>query len=50
MKKKWNNHKGSAKARVDCSRREARMKGGGPNEAGEIEDEDILILNSDQEV
>ena len=38
VKKKWNNLKGSAKARVDCSRREARMTGGGPNEAREVED------------
>ena len=50
VKKKWNNLKGSAKARLDCSRREARSIGGGPNEAGEVEDEDILILNSDKEM
>ena len=31
-KKKWNNLKGFAKARGDCSRRKARMTGGGPNE------------------
>ena len=48
VKKKLNNPKGSAKARVDCSRREARMTGGGPNEAGEVED--IRILTSDKEV
>ena len=40
----------SAKACVDCSRREARMTGRGPNEAGEVEDGDILILSSDKEV
>ena len=50
VKKKWNNLKGSAKACVDCSRREARMTGGWLNEAGEVEDEDILVLNSDIEV
>ena len=50
IKKKWNNLKGSAKARVDSSRREARRTGGGPNEAGEVEDEDILILSSDREL
>ena len=49
-KKKWNNLKGFAKARGDCSRRKARMTGGGPNEAGEVEDGDILILRSDKEV
>ena len=48
--KKWNNLKGFAKARGDCSRRETRMTGGGPNEAGEVEDEDILILRSDKKV
>ena len=26
------------------------MTGGGPNEAGEVKDEDILILSSDKEV
>ena len=36
VKKKWNNLKGSAKARVDCSRKEARMTGGRQNEAGEV--------------
>ncbi|KAI6661407.1 hypothetical protein LOD99_13278 [Oopsacas minuta] len=41
---------GSAKARVDSSRREARRTGGGPNEAGEVEDEDIRILSSDREI
>ena len=50
VKKKWNNLKGSAKGRVDCSRREARRTGGGSNEAGEVEDEDILILSSDKEI
>ena len=40
----------SAKARVDSSRREARRTGGGPNEAGEVKDEDILILSSDREL
>ena len=35
---------------MDCSRREARRTGGGPNEAGKVEDEDILILISDKEV
>ena len=51
IKKKWNNLKGSAKARVDYSRREARRTGGGgPNEAGEVEDEDIMILSSDREL
>ena len=50
IKKKWNNLKGSAKARVDSSRREARRTGGGPNEAGEVEDEDILILSSDRDL
>ena len=44
IKKKWNNLKGSAKARVDSSRREARRTGGGINEAGEVEDAYILIL------
>ena len=34
VEKKWNNLKCSAKACVDCSRSEARMTGGGPNEAG----------------
>ena len=48
VQKKWNNVKGCGKARVDCSRREARMTGGGPNEAAEIEDEDILILSSEK--
>ena len=50
VKQKWNNLTGSAKACVDCSRREARMTGRGPNEAGEVEDGDILILSSDKEV
>ncbi|KAI6653937.1 hypothetical protein LOD99_3113 [Oopsacas minuta] len=50
IKEKWNNLKGSAKARVDSSRREARRTGGGPNEAGEVEDEDIRILSSDREL
>ena len=36
VKKEWNNLKGSAKARVDCSRREAKKTEGGPNEAGEV--------------
>ena len=49
VKKKWNNLKGSAKTRVVCSRREARMTGRGPSEAGKIEDEDILILSSEKE-
>ena len=49
-KEKWNNLKGSAKARMDCSHKKVRMTGGGPNEAGEVEDEDILILGSDKEV
>ena len=35
---------------MDYSRREARRTGGGPNEAGEVEDEDILILSSDREL
>ena len=43
VNKKWNNLKGSAKARVDCRRREARR-------TGEVEDENILILNSDKEM
>ena len=30
--------------------REARRTGGGPNEAGEVEDEDILILSSDRDL
>ena len=38
------------KARVDCSRREARKSKGRPNEAEEVEDEDILILISDKEM
>ena len=38
------------KARVDSSRREARRTGGGINEAGEVEDEDILIISSDREL
>ena len=50
VNKKWNNLKGSAKARVNCSRWEARRTGGGSNEAGEVEDEDILILGSDKEM
>ncbi|KAI6647067.1 hypothetical protein LOD99_8904 [Oopsacas minuta] len=50
IKKKWNNLKGCAKARVDSSRREARRTGGGPNEAGEVEDEDLRILSSDREM
>ena len=50
VKKKWNSLKGSAKARVDCSRREARRTVGGPNVGGEVEDEDILILSSDKEM
>ena len=33
---------GSAKARLDCNRREARMTRGGPKEAGEVEDKDVL--------
>ena len=48
IKKKWNNLKGSSKARVDYSRREARRTGGGQNEAGEVEDEDIMILSFDR--
>ena len=44
-----NNLKVSAEARVDSSRREARRTGGGTNEAGEVEDEDILIFSSDRE-
>ncbi|KAI6658926.1 hypothetical protein LOD99_10886 [Oopsacas minuta] len=39
-----------AKAHVDSSRREARRTGGGPNEAGEVEDESIRILSSDREL
>ena len=35
---------------MGCSRREARRTGGGPNEAGEVEDEVILILSSDKEM
>ena len=50
IKKKWNNLKGSAKAREDYSRREARRTGGGPKEAGEVEDEDIMILSSNWEL
>ena len=50
VKKKWNNLKGSAKVCVNCSRREARRTGGGPNEARKVEDEDILILSSDKEM
>ena len=50
IKKKWNNLKGSAKARMDYSRRETRRTGGGPNGAGEVEDEDIMILSSDREL
>ena len=50
VNKNWNNLKGSAKARVDCSRREARRTRGGPNEAGEVEDVNVLILNSDKEM
>ena len=50
VKKKWNNSKGSTKPRVDCSRREARMTGGGPNEAEEVEDEGIPIISSEKEV
>ena len=46
-KKKWNNLKNSAK--VDCSCREVKRTGGGPNETGEVEDEDILFLSSDKE-
>ena len=38
------------KARVDYSRREARRTGGGLNEAGEVEDEDLMILRSDREL
>ena len=44
VKKKLNNVKGSAKARMDCSRREARGTAEGPNEAGGVENKDILIL------
>ena len=47
-KKKWNKFKGPAKARADCSRREARRTGAGPKEVKEVEDEDILILISDK--
>ena len=50
VKKKWHNLKGSEKAWVDCSRREARMSGGGPNKASKVKDEDILIKSSDKEV
>ena len=50
INKKWNNLKGSAKVRVDYSRREAGRTGGGPNEACEVEDEDIMILSSDREL
>ena len=38
------------KARLDCSRREARRTEGGSNEAREVEDENILILSSDKEM
>ena len=35
---------------MDSSRREARRTGGGPNEAGQVVDEDIMILSSDREL
>ena len=50
IKKKWNNLKVTAKARVDNTRREVRRTGGGPNAAGEVEDEDALILAADKEL
>ena len=50
IQKKRNNLKGYAKARVDYIRREARRTGGRPNEAGEVEDENIMILSSDREL
>ena len=50
IKKKWNNLKVTAKARVDNSRREVRRIGGGPNAAGEVEDEYALILAADKEL
>ena len=49
-KEKWNKVKGSIKVHVDCRRREARMTRRGTNKAGEVEDEDILIISSDKEV
>ena len=50
VKKKWNNIKGSEKARLDCSRREARWTGGGLNGTGEVKDEYSLILSSYEEM
>ena len=44
LKKNWNDLKGSAKSRVDYGRMEARRTGGRPNDAGEMEAEDIMIL------
>ena len=49
-KEKWNSLRGSAKTRVDFSRREAIRTVGAPNVGGEVEDEDILILCSDKEM
>ena len=50
IKKKCNNLKVNAKARVDNTRRELRGTGGGPNAAGDVEDEDALILATDKEL
>ena len=50
IKKKWNNLKVTAKARVDNTRREVRRTGGGPNAAEEVEDEYALILAADKEL
>ena len=50
IKKKWNNLKVTAKACVDNTRREIRRTGGGQNAAGEVEDEDALILDADKEL
>ena len=35
---------------LNCSRRDARITEGEPNEAGEVEDKDILIFCSDKEL
>ena len=48
IRKKWTNQKLNAKSKVDASFREARKTGGGINTAGNVEDEDMLILSADR--
>ena len=48
--KKKLNLKVTAKVRVDNTRGEVMRTGGGPNAAGEVEDEDALTLAADKEL